>query len=83
MLSLSVGEGLSTSRYFHIMCQAYSSSIGFLLETYEKFLTSLVSLLLENLMQGCFNKIGWDRKTDAIGGCIGLGIHRGHGRNAN
>ena len=45
--------------------------------------TLLVSLLLENLLQDCFNKIGWDRKTDAIGGCIGLGIHRGHCWDAN
>src|SRR5437016_3404570 len=34
-----------------------------------------LSLLLENLLQGCFNKIGWDRETDTVGSCIGLAIH--------
>jgi hypothetical protein len=31
---------------------------------------------------GC-NQIGWDRKTDAIGGCIGLAIHCGQCWDAN
>jgi hypothetical protein len=35
-----MGEGLSTRSYFHILGKAYSSSIGFLLEMYEKFLIS-------------------------------------------
>jgi len=39
--------------------------------------------LLEKLRQDGFNKVGWDRKTDAIGGGIGLSIHRGQRWNAN
>ncbi len=34
-------------------------------------------------MQDRFNQIGWDRKTDAIGGGIGLGIDRGQCWDAN
>ena len=37
----------------------------------------LVSLLLENLVQGCFNEIGRDSEADAASGGIGLGIDRG------
>lgn len=46
-------------------------------------LSLLVSLLMENLMQVCYNKIGRDRKTDTIGGRIRLRIHRGQCWDAN
>ena len=39
--------------------------------------------LLENLMQDGFYKIGWDGETEAVGGCIGLGIDRGQGWDAD
>ncbi len=34
-------EAAHSAGYVHILCQAYSSSIGFLLEMYEKLLISL------------------------------------------
>ncbi len=40
-------------------------------------------LLLQNLLYHCFYDIGWDRKTDAIGGGIGLGIDGAQGRDAD
>ena len=41
------------------------------------------SLLLEYLLQGCFDEIGWDGETEAVGGCVGLGIDRGQGWDAD
>ncbi len=42
----------------------------------SKHVSFLVSLLLENLVQDCFNEIGWDHEADAASGGIGLGIDR-------